>query len=316
MACATKVPPKVPEISPRPRLQCCSCCRACAPVGKILVSVSWAASATSPKTTQLRHELDSFSLRRRAAKLAHMHQALQTDTILTAILLSLDRRELLTSATRVCRRWHSLIEGSPLLRRYLFFDASAESCRTINPLLQANFPPWFELPEYRQGVWAGFAHQPPAVAKIPLAQPEHREALTRSGASWRRMLVQQPPIFRLGFVLAETAYSTAELDFPDGLRMGALYDLVYSYSCRDDNPASWCMVWAPAPSDFDDTVAHWMTKKKIALTLNVIKFDAWGASVFKLKDRRRERGRIEWASLRPDEYEEVKVDVKFYFLPR
>jgi len=247
-----------------------------------------------------------------------MNQALSIDIILTEILLSLDHRDLLTSATRVCRHWHSLIEGSPLLRQYLFFDPSSveSSCRIINPLLQASFPPWFELPEWRPGVWAGFAHQPPAVAKIPLAQPERREALTRSGASWRRMLVQQPPSFKLGFVLAETAYSTAKLDFPDGLRMGTLYDLVYSYACRDNNPASWCMVWAPAPSDFDDTVTYWMTKEKVALALNIIMFDAWGASVFKLKDKRREGGRVDWASLRPDEFEEMNVAVKFYFLPR
>ncbi|GAB1314524.1 hypothetical protein MFIFM68171_04734 [Madurella fahalii] len=255
-----------------------------------------------------------------------MDRVLQSDATLELIFLLLDHRTLLTSVIRVCRQWRSVVCQSTPLQQRLFFDpiitgSSGEADRQLNPLLQEYFPLWFQLPKYRPGVWAGFAHQPTAIASNPPVRQGRREALTRRGASWRRMLVQQPPLYRLGVIIADRAYFTDILDFPDGLRMGALYDLVYSYACHNDNPASWCMAWNPSLSgedelSFDDTVGAWMGSRDIALALYVINFDSWAASLLELADQRLEGEPVDWGSFKSEDHEELQVKPQFYFLPR
>ena len=260
-----------------------------------------------------------------------MNEALTSDKILEFIFLAVDLQTVLTGVVRVCQQWQSIVLKSTPLQRHLFFEpvelptssTKVERARRLNPLLQEAFPLWFQLPEHRPDVWAGFAHQPTAMARTPhTRQPEARKALTRRGATWRRMLVQQPPLYKLGIIVGETAYFTDVLEFPDGLRMGTLYDLVYSYACRNDNPASWCMAWSPAlPGQddvwsLDDTVAYWMEKSDLPLALFVVKFDSWGARVLRREDRRLEGGPVEWASLKCAEHEDVEVNARFYFLPR
>lgn len=251
--------------------------------------------------------------------------------ILKSIFLTLDQRTLLIGAIRVCKQWHSTIFESTPLRAHLFLhpsaaptNATAPRRHDVNPLLQSAFPLFFELPTPRPSVWASFAHQPTALPHAPLAR-QNLSAITRRGASWRRMLVCQPPVTKLGVIIGETAYFTDILSFPEGLQMRTLYDLIYKYSCRDDNPASWCMAWRPALRDkddmwaVDDMVACWMEKNELELALFVVKFDAWGAKVMGSEDRRLEDSDgvvVDWEGMKCEEHCDVDVDAQFYFLPR
>jgi hypothetical protein len=55
------------------------------------------------------------------------------------------------------------------------------------------------------------------------------KAFVRRGASWRRMLVAQPPITAMGYQV-QINYQREDnraILFPEGLRMGVLYDMVF-----------------------------------------------------------------------------------------
>ncbi|KAK0642219.1 hypothetical protein B0T16DRAFT_421187 [Cercophora newfieldiana] len=247
--------------------------------------------------------------------------------VLEFILLTLDQRSLLVSAMRVCKQWRSIIAESTPLQEHLFLKPTQSpgtvdsKTRQLNPLLQLAFPLFFELPPIRPSVWASFAHQPTSLPHTLLARP-NAVAITRRGASWRRMLLQQPPASALGVITAETAYFTDILSFPGGVQMGTLYDLVYKYSCRDENPASWCMAWRPALQEkddmwaVDDTVASWMEENNLDLTLFVVKYDAWGAKTMGLEDRRLEGDPVAWEDMKCEEFRDVEVNERFYFVSR
>ncbi|KAI0442382.1 hypothetical protein F4803DRAFT_551109 [Xylaria telfairii] len=64
---------------------------------------------------------------------------------------------------------------------------------------------------------------------LPMAQASRRRAFMYLGATWRKMLVQQPPVLRLGRWSASHAmmgeFHQFQLEeFPNGLRMAGLYD--------------------------------------------------------------------------------------------
>lgn len=197
---------------------------------------------------------------------------LSTPELLAEILSWLDMRTLLLSQ-RVSRQWRDLIAGTPALQRALFIEpvaatSSAELVRDRkrNPLLQEVFRPFF-----KENVKAGpggtndVTKLEVKAGSRPFAFMDdssdgkddtgnendedgnkdrccssRRRAFLRKGASWRRMLVQQPAAPKLGFVeqigMFEQTYSNAcfpagEPDGGDGggLRMGALYDFVYQF---------------------------------------------------------------------------------------
>ncbi|KAK4446077.1 hypothetical protein QBC34DRAFT_412312 [Podospora aff. communis PSN243] len=252
-----------------------------------------------------------------------MNDVLTSPEILESIFCDLDQQTLLTSVLRVCSQCHQIISTSTLIQQHLFFRPDDKTkTRRLNPLLQSTFPPFFKLPPPNPKIFPSFAHQPPTLSRLPLAQ-KNLAAITRRGASWRRMLVQQPPIRELGVMVALTAYSADVLSFPDGLRMGTLYDLAFGYS-RGKNPACWCMAWSPPlckEDDMwavDDTMAYWMKKSNLDLALFVIWFDSWGAGVLGLKDGRMAGGAPvkQLEGMRCEEFEKVEVNEKFYFLPR
>ncbi|KAE8422264.1 hypothetical protein BDV36DRAFT_245462, partial [Aspergillus pseudocaelatus] len=132
-----------------------------------------------------------------AARLA-VHRTLSTPEVLELILLQLDLRTLLTSAQRTCRAWRTLIQDSPALQRALFFmpgTGDSSGRKVSNPLLVEAFPFVFDtstnmtFPEYRDGECLSTCR----MAKYP----ETQTAFLRREASWRRMLLQQPPVFKL-----------------------------------------------------------------------------------------------------------------------
>lgn len=278
-----------------------------------------------------------------------MHQALTTPQILETIFLSLDQQTLLTRIIRVCRHWRSTITSSTPLQQHLFLKPNtttsliplpsspfhtpppAPPTPTLNPLLLSTFPPFFHLPPPNPSIFAPFAHQPPALSHFPLAQ-KNLPALTRRGASWRGMQLRQPPITKLGVIIADTAYFTGVLDFPGGLRMGELYDLAWGYSsgCREGGhkggPAAWCVVWRPRGvgggeelHSVDEVVEGWMEEEGLEAVVFVVRYDEWGARVMGLEDGRFQGvqgGVVDWEASRCEEYREVEVMERFYYLVR
>jgi len=120
-----------------------------------------------------------------------------------SILLQVDLRTLLTSATRVCRAWTTLIQDSTALQQILFFAPNTRiqsDEKSHNSLLVDAFPSVFSKHEKKEDdfrftieSWDFIKH------------PEKQLAYMRPEASWRRMLVQQPPIYKIGIWIEQFA---------------------------------------------------------------------------------------------------------------
>ncbi|KAJ7763375.1 hypothetical protein B0H16DRAFT_1311113 [Mycena metata] len=166
---------------------------------------------------------------------------LATPELLELILVRLPMRDLLVTASRVSKMWNA-VTRTPPLQRALFFlpDIEPTSPLMRNPLLMAMFPPFF-APEDPEDGWPGGA---PFIMKMPWASAP--DAFRRANASWRQMLVVQPPARTL---IVANSYSTpagtfesqGKMEVDDGLRMGALYDFLLP---RVDYLGTWfCMRW-------------------------------------------------------------------------
>ncbi|KAJ7092263.1 hypothetical protein B0H15DRAFT_749104, partial [Mycena belliarum] len=117
---------------------------------------------------------------------------LATPELVELVLSQLPMRDLLLRAPLVCKMWHATTL-SPDLQRALFFAPDLDPCSDVasapvhNPLLAKLFPPFFDsTPEHRR-YWPTartIIFMPAARAPAPFARPN---------ASWRRMLVTQPP---------------------------------------------------------------------------------------------------------------------------
>lgn len=123
--------------------------------------------------------------------------ALSTFELLELILLQLDTQTLLT-AQRTCQTWHRIIQESVAIQKALFFipmNSSSANIKVQNALLAKKFPGFFNS-------------NLTLLANVDMLQrPEKLEAYIRPEASWRRMLVQQPPIFRIGILISCFAFS-------------------------------------------------------------------------------------------------------------
>ncbi|KAF7915021.1 uncharacterized protein EAE98_011344 [Botrytis deweyae] len=154
---------------------------------------------------------------------------------LTKILSHLDIKTLLLSQ-RVSRQWAELIQTSPHLQECLFFkNATRNTEVTLNPLLAEKFPAWFNTIEEEPSNQVG--HQ--VFNKLEWASsPDVAMAYQRSDASWRRMLLRQPPLEEM--LIDYTRIDKQGLFFWDvkvakkeGIRMGLAYDYMYQamYKC-------------------------------------------------------------------------------------
>ncbi|KAK7921264.1 hypothetical protein PG985_009286 [Apiospora marii] len=149
---------------------------------------------------------------------------LEIPELLENILLHLDQRDLLVNAQRVCRQWRQCITETPSIQQHLFFlpePASRTSSNSNantdtvpkprqNPLLAHDFPEWFMHgstwpPDQRlcfirttEPYLRGFDRDQffPALRRVT----ERLEAYTYPQASWRRMLLLQPPPNGIGLV--------------------------------------------------------------------------------------------------------------------
>jgi hypothetical protein len=164
--------------------------------------------------------------------------AISTPEIFHLILAELPMRWLLTTAPLVCRRWRDTISASPTIQQKLFFQPLPENTTRqpkfqINLLLREVFPLWFQPRHFPPDLWDKTVFD-----GLPIAR--HTAAFVRRGASWRKMLVQQPPAPSLCIMDVRFEHSQsgewidvwnhwAIFDDEGGLRMGPLYDLVYSW---------------------------------------------------------------------------------------
>ncbi|KAF8215240.1 hypothetical protein K438DRAFT_1660086, partial [Mycena galopus ATCC 62051] len=149
---------------------------------------------------------------------------ISTLELLEIILSHLGMRDLLTTAPLVSKMWQALTL-TPTLQRALFFqpDPSFRAERAPNPLLAKNFPPFFAPEAPNRWSWPNAT----IIKSMPWSQAP--EAFNRPEASWRRMLVTQPPVQTI--VVSETCNGRGGIserravleDQP--LRMGTLFDI-------------------------------------------------------------------------------------------
>ncbi|KAJ7890903.1 hypothetical protein B0H14DRAFT_3428779 [Mycena olivaceomarginata] len=109
---------------------------------------------------------------------------ISTPELLEATLSHLPMHDLLVSAPLVSKMWQATTL-TPILQRALFFQPDPSSPRGPNPLLAKSFFPFFTSDE----VWMWSARD---IGAMPWANTY--KAFRRRQASWRRMLVMQPPL--------------------------------------------------------------------------------------------------------------------------
>lgn len=158
---------------------------------------------------------------------------LATEELLELIFLNLDIRPIITSVQKVCKKWHRTITASVALQRHLYFlpaplPSSTEKIRRdLNPLLSELFQPWFQhakdpatlfdqslLDSWRAGMSTddlnSFVRSLLETDKFDNARrrfsgtalyacgEDADSPWRRAVATWRNMLVAQPPVTKVG----------------------------------------------------------------------------------------------------------------------
>ena len=220
-------------------------------------------------------------------------KVLETYELLESILLHVDIRTLLVSAQRVCTTWHSVITSSTPLQRHLFFLPVGDTPSlsdpdpvrpdyVLNPLLADTFPSFFPIARVPpEGPFdnvvellPGYLPPPPRYGFLPAgdlsdithlnfestpmadaADMTRQKPFTKESASWRRMLVSQPPPLRVAhlrkkrwieFIRGPTPrfrwntalFHCSMIEHLGGMRMGELYDAVLEVNSELDGDDS------------------------------------------------------------------------------
>lgn len=126
-------------------------------------------------------------------------QVIYIPELLENILLHLPERDLLVNAQRVSQLWHSIITTFRSLQQKLYFQPLPSTEYTTesipNPILQELFPPWFR--SFERNVPRTFIGRDHFRNLDWNSSEAKREAYKRKDASWRRMLVAQPPVLEM-----------------------------------------------------------------------------------------------------------------------
>jgi hypothetical protein len=221
--------------------------------------------------------------------------------LLELILLHLDMKTLLVSASRVCRYWAATIADSPRIQQALFFQPLSPTGTqrpesfTLNPLLVEKFGRCFfdvdrkytylrRADSFLRLPWApeGATLKQGPVRSLTLEKTNRLETLTRSSSSWRRMLVSQPPPPYLGYLKLDVVdiwfheVHTTQID-PNsplkGLTMGQLYDMVQSTICDRENYSIWYRVsWDKARESHQMEVCREQVSQLLRKTNVVVEF--------------------------------------------
>ncbi|KAF8158946.1 hypothetical protein K438DRAFT_328754 [Mycena galopus ATCC 62051] len=149
-------------------------------------------------------------------------EVISTPEILEQILVQLPIRDLLVTVPLVCKTWQA-VTLSPALQRALFFAPDSASKRVQNPLLREMFPPFFAFWEASKGSFSDMDD----IEAMPWSKAPN--AFKRQEASWRRMLIAQPPpqsVIIQQTTSGMTGLSERQAMLKDlSFRMGLLYDL-------------------------------------------------------------------------------------------
>lgn len=190
------------------------------------------------------------------------HTIFLINELLESILLHTDMRTLMTSGQRVCRGWNETIKSSPRLQEHLFLKPSkqpSEKCqRTRNPLLEDILWAQFFLKQQQN------PDSTAEVSRFPLRECDRvrLKAYLRKDASWKQMLLQQPPTSSIG-VLEIIRRSDSEFTklavSPDSefLRMGHILKLLHGRSTLVPTRNKWIL---------------WSGRSRIKMPLN---FELW-----------------------------------------
>jgi hypothetical protein len=187
-------------------------------------------------------------------------QVFATPELHEAILLNLPLRHLLVHAQLVSRSWHSLISSSPVLQQSLFFRPSIKEPQEpsrLNPLLCEAFPPWFKNLSLSAAQSYGLFH-PKCFEDLDWNSNDNKKvAYAREDASWRRMLVVQPPVRTLQMIRRWSGrnpdtYYECRLQCEEGLSMGLLYDIIQGHFLVPQFGLHWHMVPVEKERESDD----------------------------------------------------------------
>ncbi|KAH8204553.1 hypothetical protein TruAng_001327 [Truncatella angustata] len=195
--------------------------------------------------------------------------------LLEAILIEVDMRTLLVSAQQVTKWWRCVILQSNRLQKKLFFSGDNSSRNKLNPLLKGAFdfcffnPKWVEDEPGSDAFWL-------ATSCGAICQPVRwlagddvsrfmtdLEAFGRPQASWRNMLVHQPPIPALQQIFTHQSHrhfcgQEIRVDvLAKGLRMSRLVNAIFARNsekggCLDhpeERPAAVRIIWHRTPSE-------------------------------------------------------------------
>ena len=141
--------------------------------------------------------------------------ALSIPEIFELILLNLDTRTLLTKATRICHAWTNFIDSSPPIQWALFFrplDNALNIPKTQNPLLAETFPSIFHQSGTSNGKTNTTKKSSTSTSNVTFTtfamvkHPRKWDVFIRPEASWRRMLVQQPPVYTLSLLRSNVGH--------------------------------------------------------------------------------------------------------------
>ncbi|KAF7180673.1 hypothetical protein CNMCM7691_009964 [Aspergillus felis] len=166
------------------------------------------------------------------------HAAFGIPEVLEMILLNLDMRTLLC-IQRTCRSWLSIIRDSSPIQKALYFtpiENTPDQEKVQNPLLVEAFPAIFKLvdPDNPED---DYEYDEPTLAAFDMMKSSSKlAAYLRPEASWRRMLLQQPPVCNFevyfyatnAFGFTHTFFEVPEdpRGFADGLRMGDFFEVL------------------------------------------------------------------------------------------
>ncbi|KAJ5159187.1 uncharacterized protein N7500_008838 [Penicillium coprophilum] len=208
-----------------------------------------------------------------ARQIPAQSHAFSIPEIFELILLNLDIRTLLTKATRICHTWSHFINSSPRIQWALFFrplDNALNKPKTQNPLLAETFPSIFHQSGYSTGRNTTRNDTDPdtntnaANEKVILnltfttfdmvRNPHKWDAYIRPEASWRRMLVQQPPVYTLSLLRSNVGHGGQYLYIYEslddqrepagGLRMDVIFEaLVFGDRWDQDEYSATTMAW-------------------------------------------------------------------------
>ncbi|KAH8645760.1 hypothetical protein BX600DRAFT_444318 [Xylariales sp. PMI_506] len=172
--------------------------------------------------------------------------------LLVIILHEVDIRTLLVSAQRVNHQWRATVTRTKSLQQALYLECAPDGGkRRPNPLLVDALGPWFDDGEITNLTNSHNMYSRNAFIKLPLFEIKHQLAFKDVNASWRRMLITQPPVRKLGCYMVQLEsgclpdphdFQSKMVEYLRGLRMGRLYDQSFNWLASDPS-AQFRIIW-------------------------------------------------------------------------